>query len=55
MLALREKKGHPSRRDVEERELPTAPKVQPQGKFSNIEFKEAISIIDKVVTNQFWK
>uniref|UniRef100_M1DWG5 Gag-pol polyprotein n=1 Tax=Solanum tuberosum TaxID=4113 RepID=M1DWG5_SOLTU len=45
-------KGCPARRNVEEQELPNAPEVQPQGKVTNAEFREAIRMLSQVVTNQ---
>ena len=34
--------GHPTRRNVEEQEVPNAPNVQPQGEVTYVEFHEAI-------------
>uniref|UniRef100_M1DHK3 Gag-pol polyprotein n=1 Tax=Solanum tuberosum TaxID=4113 RepID=M1DHK3_SOLTU len=45
-------RGRPARRNVEEQELPNAPEVQPQGKVTNAEFREAIRMLSQVVTNQ---
>ncbi|KAG5606763.1 hypothetical protein H5410_028255 [Solanum commersonii] len=42
----------PARRNVKEQGLPNAPEVQPQGKVTNIEFREAIRMLSQVVTNQ---
>ena len=34
--------GHPTRLNVEEKILPNAPEVQPQGKVTNVEFRVTI-------------
>ena len=43
------------RKNVEEPELPNAPKVQPQGEDSNVEFKGPIRMPSQVVANQVGK
>lgn len=45
-------KGHPTRRNVEEHELPNAPKMQSQGKVTNVEFIEAIRMSIQDMTHQ---
>ena len=45
-------RAHPVRRNVEEPELPNAPKVQPQGEDSNVEFREVIRMLNQVVAIQ---
>uniref|UniRef100_M1DY89 Gag-pol protein n=1 Tax=Solanum tuberosum TaxID=4113 RepID=M1DY89_SOLTU len=45
--------------NVEEQGVPNAPEVQPQGKVTNSEFREAIRMLSQAVTNQvlryiFW-
>ncbi|KAK4721591.1 hypothetical protein R3W88_011824 [Solanum pinnatisectum] len=45
-------RGRPARRNVEEQELTNAPEVQPQGEVTNAEFREAIRMLNQVVTNQ---
>ncbi|XP_049360482.1 uncharacterized protein LOC125825192 [Solanum verrucosum] len=44
-------RGRPTRRNVEEQELP-ALEVQPQGEVTNDEFREAIRMLSQVVTNR---
>ena len=44
-------RGCPARRNVEEPELPNAPKVQPGGEFTNFEFSNTIRIVNQDVTN----
>ena len=44
--------GRSARISIEEQELLDAPEVQPQGKFTNVEFKEAIRMLSQDVTNQ---
>ena len=38
--------------NIEEPELPNAPKVQPQGEDSNVEFREVIRMLNQVVAIQ---
>ena len=38
--------------NLEEQELPNAPKVQTQGKVTNVEFCEAIRMLSEVLTDQ---
>ena len=45
-------RGRLPRRYVDEKELPYAPGVQPQGEVSNAEFREAIRMLSQAVTNQ---
>lgn len=47
-------RGRSARRDVEPQEkvVLNAPKVQPQGKVTNVEFCEAIRMFSQVVINQ---
>ncbi|WMV18974.1 hypothetical protein MTR67_012359 [Solanum verrucosum] len=45
-------RSRPTRRNVEEQELPNAPEVQPQVEVTNAEFREAIRMLSQVVTNQ---
>jgi len=35
-------RGHPARRNVEDQGVANAPEVQPQGKVTNGEFREAL-------------
>ena len=51
MLLRRTTIGHPSRRNVEEPEVPNAPNVQPQGTTINDEFHEVISMLCQEVIN----
>ncbi len=44
--------GRPAIRNVEEPEVPNAPKVQPQGEVTNTEFREAIRMLSQTATNQ---
>ncbi|XP_049387465.1 uncharacterized protein LOC125851761 [Solanum stenotomum] len=43
-------KGHPTRRNIEEDELPNAPEVQPQGEVNHAEFRETIGMLSQVAT-----
>ena len=52
MPPQREAIGCPTRINVEELELPNAPKVQPQEEVSNVEFIKAIRILSQVETNE---
>ncbi|KAG5576642.1 hypothetical protein H5410_056776 [Solanum commersonii] len=48
MLPRREVRGRPLRRNVEELGVPNAPIVQPQGKVTNVEFREAIRMLSQI-------
>ena len=52
MHLWREVRVHQTRRNVEEQELPNAPKVQPQREVINIEFREKIRMLSQGVINQ---
>ena len=52
MPPRREVRGRPTKRNVEEHELPNAPDVQPQGHTTNVELWEVIQMLCQVVTNQ---
>ncbi|KAK4708837.1 hypothetical protein R3W88_029762 [Solanum pinnatisectum] len=52
MLPRRAVRGRPARCNVEEQDLPNAPKVQPQGEVTNAEFREAIRMLSQAVTYQ---
>ncbi|XP_049371101.1 uncharacterized protein LOC125836058 [Solanum verrucosum] len=45
-------RGRPARRNVEEKGVPNAREVQPQGEVTNAEFREAIRMLSQFVTNQ---
>uniref|UniRef100_M1D8P2 Retrotransposon gag protein n=1 Tax=Solanum tuberosum TaxID=4113 RepID=M1D8P2_SOLTU len=47
--------GRPAMRNIEEQGVPNAPEVQPQGKVTNVEFREAIQMLSQAVTNQVGK
>ena len=49
MPQLRVARGRPPRSNVEEPEVPNALNVQHQGKFTNVEFYEAIGMLSKIV------
>ena len=36
----------------DEQEVPNAPDMQPQGKVTSVDFREAIQILSQAVTNQ---
>ncbi|WMV14145.1 hypothetical protein MTR67_007530 [Solanum verrucosum] len=52
MPSRRAVRGCPTRKNVEEQELPNAPEVQPQGEVTNADFREAIRMLSQAVTNQ---
>ncbi|KAH0720138.1 hypothetical protein KY284_005168 [Solanum tuberosum] len=45
-------RGRPARRNVEEKGVPNAREVQPQGEVTNAEYRKAIRMISQAVTNQ---
>ena len=52
ITSRRAARAHPVRMNIEEPELPNAPKVQPQGEDSNVEFREVIRMLNQVVAIQ---
>ncbi|XP_069150319.1 uncharacterized protein [Solanum lycopersicum] len=52
MHPQKEVTGRPTRRIVEELEIPDAPNMQPQGEVTNAKFCDDIRILIQVVTNQ---
>ena len=52
MPSRRAVRGRPSWRNIEEQGVPNAPEVQPQGEAMNAEFREAIRMLNQVVTNK---
>ena len=54
MSSRRAVRGRP-RRNIEEKEVPNSPYVQPQGNISNVEFCEAIRMLSQLVTNHVRK
>ncbi|KAG5586422.1 hypothetical protein H5410_046856 [Solanum commersonii] len=46
--------GRPTRRNVDPQDqgVPNTPEVQPQGKLTNVEFRDIIRMLSRVVTNQ---
>ena len=45
-------RGLPSRRNVEDSDVPNVLNVQPQGEVTNAKFRKAIRMLRQVVTNQ---
>ena len=48
-------RGHSARRNVKEQGSPNALEVQPQGKVTNAELREAIRMLSQGMTNQVGK